>query len=584
MNGKRSWFTAAVFTVILLIGMILPVHVFANGQLTVTFQASNSWGNENGTCFQYDVAVKNTGQTGISSWNFLLELGEEDGCDQSWSCNASLEDGILSVSPLSWNAAIGAGGEVSGIGIVLLSKQGDIYSGTYTCDPDTGLLTRTGSVEPKPTQAPEPTQTPVPTASPDPTGTPVPDATPTPSPGHHGSTDYPSGTGMYGPLALKGVDLCTAGGTPVQLRGVSTHGLAWYPQFVNSETFRYLRDDWGVNLIRLAMYTAEYGGYCSGGDRAYLENLIDTGVNACTELGMYCIIDWHILQDNDPNINKAEALDFFARMSEKYSGYNNVIYEICNEPNGTNWSSIKSYADEVIPVIRANSPDSIIIVGTNTWSQDVMDPAADPVADPYNVMYAVHFYAATHGGWLRDRVVSARNSGVPIFVSEFSTCDASGNGAINYTEAQGWRDLIMNANLSYAGWNLANKDESSSIVKGSCSKLLGWTDDEISDTGKWLRSLIRDGKALEPDIIISGDDPDTLILPAMLTSIGEEAFAGIKAECVIIPKNVTVIGSRAFADSPKLEKVILESDSVEIAPDAFEGCGNVEIVDMEDAA
>ena len=70
----------------------------------------------------------------------------------------------------------------------------------------------------------------------------------------------------------------------------------------------------------------------------------------------------------------------------------------------------------------------------------------------------------------------------------------------------------------------------------------------------------------------------------MLTSIGEEAFAGIKAECVIIPENVTVIGPRAFADSPELEKVILESGSVEIAPDAFEGCGDVEIVDMEDAA
>ena len=388
-----------------------------------------------------------------------------------------------------------------------------------------------------------------------------------------------SGTGMYGALRVNGVNLCNSSGTPVQLRGVSTHGIAWFPQFVNTETFRYLRDDWGVNLIRLAMYTDESGGYCSGGDRAYLENLIDTGVQACTSLGMYCIIDWHILADYDPTMNKDAALDFFARMSKKYSGYNNVLYEICNEPHWVDWPTIKAYADEVIPVIRENDPDAIIIVGTNTWSQDVTDPIGNPVADPYNVMYTLHFYAATHGQYLRDKAVSALNSGIPIFITEFSTCDASGNGAIDYDSAGAWRDLIMNRNLSYAGWNLANKDESSSIIISSCSKLLDWSEDEISDTGKWLRTLIRDGKALEPDIILPDDDPDTLVLPEMLTSIGEEAFAGIKAECVVIPENVASIGPRAFADSPNLKKVILYPDDAEIAEDAFEGCGEVEIAE-----
>ena len=87
---------------------------------------------------------------------------------------------------------------------------------------------------------------------------------------------------------------------------------------------------------------------------------------------MYVIIDWHILHDLDPNVYKEDAKDFFNEMSAKYADYDNVIYEICNEPNGgTNWNSVKNYANEIIPVIRANDSDAIIIVGTPNWSQDV---------------------------------------------------------------------------------------------------------------------------------------------------------------------------------------------------------------------
>ena len=542
--SKRLSFVLVFLSVLLVSCFAFARGTYADGTLEVSFKASNSWQGASGACYQYDVSVKNTGSSAVSTWSFALDLGADGALDQAWSCETSLDGSVLTVTPLSWNANLGAGQSASGIGIVLVSPGSDRFSGTYAADPETGMLTKTGGPAPDPTVTPTPMPgTPTPTVKPA-VVTPTPKVTGTP-------ISYPSGSGMYGALKLNGVNLCSESGTPVQLRGVSTHGIAWYSQFVNSETFRYLRDDWGANLIRLAMYTEEYGGYCSGGDKAALENLIDKGVQACTSLGMYCIIDWHILADNDPTTNKEAALDFFARMSKKYSGYNNVLYEICNEPHWVDWPTIKAYADEVIPVIRENDPDAIIIVGTNTWSQDVTDPIGNPVADPYNVMYTLHFYAATHGQYLRDKAVSALNSGIPIFITEFSTCDASGSGAIDYDSAAAWRDLIMNRNLSYAGWNLANKDESSSIVISSCSKLLDWSENEISDTGKWLRALIRDGKALEPEIILP-EDLDTLVLPDMLTTIEAEAFEGIKAECVIIPENVTSIGSRAFADSPNL--------------------------------
>ncbi|MCR4601135.1 MAG: cellulase family glycosylhydrolase [Clostridia bacterium] len=296
---------------------------------------------------------------------------------------------------------------------------------------------------------------------------------------------------VHGALSVSGTQLVDSKGQPFRLKGVSTHGIAWFPDYVNRDAFRTLRDDWGANLVRLAMYSAEYNGYCSGGDRAKLKGLIDTGVKAATDLGMYVIIDWHILSDGDPNIHKAEAKEFFGEMAAKYAGYDNVLYEICNEPNGCSWSSVRAYAEEVIPVIRAQDPDAIIIVGTPTWSQDVEQVAANPVSRGANVMYTLHFYAATHGDNIRNKARQALAAGTPLFVTEFSICDASGNGGIDYNSAAAWKKLMDSYGLSFAGWSLSNKAETSALISSGCGKTSGWSTSELSETGRWLRDLCR---------------------------------------------------------------------------------------------
>ena len=43
-------------------------------------------------------------------------------------------------------------------------------------------------------------------------------------------------------------------GNIIQLRGVSTHGISWFPDYVNYDAFATLRDDWGANVVRIAMY------------------------------------------------------------------------------------------------------------------------------------------------------------------------------------------------------------------------------------------------------------------------------------------------------------------------------------------
>jgi len=295
----------------------------------------------------------------------------------------------------------------------------------------------------------------------------------------------------HGALSVSGTDLVDKNGKPYQLKGISTHGLAWFPEYVNKAAFQEFRDNWGANVIRLAMYTGESGGYCSGGDKDALKKLVSDGVDYATELGMYVLIDWHILSDSNPLTNEDEAILFFDEMSAKYADYDNVLFEICNEPNGgTSWEDVKSYAEDVIPVIRKNKADAVIIVGTPTWSQDVDLAAADPITEYDNLLYTIHFYAATHKDNIRNKVKEAHDKGLAMIVSEFSICDASGNGGIDYDSADEWFSLIDEYNLSYIGWNLSNKNETSSLIDSSCSKTSGWEDGDLSETGLWLKKQI----------------------------------------------------------------------------------------------
>lgn len=294
-----------------------------------------------------------------------------------------------------------------------------------------------------------------------------------------------------GKLSVKGTQLVDEKGAAVQLRGISTHGLAWYPQYVNEQLVAELRKDWKANVLRLAMYTAESGGYCTDGDKESLKELIKKGVEYATNQDMYVIVDWHILSDGSPGQYKDEALAFFTEMSKEFADHNNVLYEICNEPNGeTSWEDIKAYANEVIPAIRANAPDAVILIGTPNWSQNVNEAAAAPITEYSNVMYTLHFYAATHTGFLRNTMAEAIDAGLPVFVSEFGICDASGNGETDEVQAKAWVQLMNQYKVSYVAWNLSNKEETSAVILSSVDKTAGFSEDDLSDSGKWLYHVL----------------------------------------------------------------------------------------------
>lgn len=290
------------------------------------------------------------------------------------------------------------------------------------------------------------------------------------------------------PLKVTGTQLTDTDGNPVQLRGISTHGLSWFPEYVNDATFGELKDGFGVSVVRLAMYTAEAGGYCmEDGDPEALRALVKNGISLAVSHGMYVIVDWHILSDNDPMTYKEESKAFFADMSATFADCPNVIYEICNEPNGSvTWEDVKAYALEVIPVIRANAPDAIIIVGTPNWDQSVDAAAEAPITEYDNIMYALHFYTASNKQSLRDNAAYALEKGLPLFVTEFGICSSDGNGEYDVPQANAWLDFMNEHGISFVLWNLSNKDELSAVIKPECTKLSGFTSEDLTVSGLWL--------------------------------------------------------------------------------------------------
>jgi endoglucanase len=268
----------------------------------------------------------------------------------------------------------------------------------------------------------------------------------------------------------------------VQLRGMSLFWSQWMPQYYNAETIAWLKNDWKCTVIRVAMGVDEDGGYAHS--PATEEEKVCTVVDAAIEQGIYVIIDYHSHQAHK---NPDMANKFFTAMAKKYGKYPNVIYEIYNEPlQDVSWTNhIKPYADELVATIRAIDPDNIIIVGTRQWSQMVTEAAANPIKSN-NIMYTLHFYAVSHGQYLRDEAEKAMNMGIALFVTEFGDCDYSGDGELGYAQTEEWFAFMDKYKLSWCNWSVSDKKETASILKPR-SGFGNLEDFMITPSGKYIR-------------------------------------------------------------------------------------------------
>ena len=451
----------------------------SSSNFTVQWKKSSSWEESGKKCGGYEIVITNNGDT-VNSWTAKVTVPGNTKLMSQWNGIFSISGNTMTVKNENYNGTIEKGKSVS-FGFNY-SADAYINEGKVTVNGSTAGTSagnnnnnsnnnNNNNTNNNTSTTKKPTST-VPPAPSDPKGT-------TP-------------VSQHGQLSVKNGQLVDKNGKGYQLRGMSTHGLTWFPEFVNESAFKTLRDDWNTNVVRLAMYVDEWGnGQCYMGNKSGSLELLEKGVDICIKLDMYVIIDWHVLNPGDPSKYTNEAKSFFETVSKRYAKYPNVIYEICNEPNGgASWSgNIKPYAEKIIPVIRKNAPNSVIIVGTPTWSQEIDKPLSDPLSYK-NVMYAFHFYAATHAG-LRSNVENCVAQGLPVFVSEFGTCDASGGGANDFNETQKWLSYFDKQGISYCNWSICNKDETCSVLRPGTSANGNWSESDLTENGKWMRNWLK---------------------------------------------------------------------------------------------
>lgn len=306
-------------------------------------------------------------------------------------------------------------------------------------------------------------------------------------------------------------------GNPIQLRGMSTHGLQWYPEIINDNAFKALAQNWGANVIRLAMYVGE-DGYASSPE--VIKKRVIKGIDLAIANDMYVIVDWHVHSPGNPMADVySGAEEFFREISEKYPNNHHLIYELANEPSSNDggiegggvpnseegWKTVKNYAEPIIEMLRKKGNQNLVIVGSPNWSQRPDLAAADPIDDE-NTAYAAHFYSGTHEpdpeAYVMGNIIKALENDAAVFVSEWGTSEADGHGGPYLDEADKWINFLNKKNISWVNWSLTNKNEVSGAFRpfvmnehqaaeldpGSDQK---WDAGELSLSGEYVRARIK---------------------------------------------------------------------------------------------
>jgi polyisoprenoid-binding protein YceI len=365
------------------------------------------------------------------------------------------------------------------------------------------------------------------------------------------------------PLVVQG-NKVTANGQPANLAGMSLFwsNTGWGGEkYYNAQTVAWLKSDWKANLVRVAMGVEEAGGYLSDSSN---KTRAMTVIDAAIANNMYVIIDWHT---HTAEANKAAAITFFKEMATKYSNYNNVIYEVYNEPLQVSWSNvIKPYATDVIKEIRAIDPDNLIIVGTPTWSQDVDVASQDKITAYSNIAYTLHFYAGTHKQSLRDKAQTALNNGIALFVTEWGSVNADGNGAVDVTETNTWLNFLKTNGISHANWALNDKAEGSSALVPNASANGGWTAAQLTTSG----TLVRNNMISQNGGTTSSVAPASSSRSSTPSSVAPSSVARSSVAPSSVPASSTATTSSVNNGAGVLFSETFESGAVNTQPSGWE--------------
>jgi len=299
---------------------------------------------------------------------------------------------------------------------------------------------------------------------------------------------------LHGALTVNGNQLLNQYGKPPMLAGPSFFwsNSDWQgAEFYRENVVDYFVEDWNASLVRAAIGVkpANTGAYLDDPKRNI--ERAEVIIDAAIKNGVYVILDWH---SHDAENTVAESKEFFTYFAEKYGEYDNIIYEIYNEPlRETDWTSvIKPYSEEMIKTIRAIDPDNIIIVGSQSWDQDVDKSSLNPISGFNNIAYSMHFYAGTHKDELRAKTKTAIDNGLAIIVSEWGGVNASGDGAVDVESVEEWMAFMRKLKLSHANWSVSAKDEGASIFKPGTNPKKKFNDDDLTVSGLVVKKIVQE--------------------------------------------------------------------------------------------
>ena len=317
--------------------------------------------------------------------------------------------------------------------------------------------------------------------------------------------------------------------------------------FYQPEVVNFLASDWNAGIVRAAMAVEESDG--SGvspfdstlaNDIIALRDMVDTSaegyfrnperelakvravIEAAIANDVYVIVDFHT---HFAHLLEPEAIEFFTTIATEYGDNDHIIYEIFNEPiglasfrSGANdsaafgqfdqtWNQIiRPYAVTLINTIRAIDPDNLIVVGTPGFDQGVIEASNNRLifndltqanrdsGAILNVAYALHFYAGTHGGFLRGQAQQALNNGIALFATEWGTVEASGDGQVNLGETMAWMNFLRTNNISHANWSVTDLAEGASVVQPDTGTQ-GLFNGDLTGTGELVRCIIQNWDA-----------------------------------------------------------------------------------------